>query len=157
MDEARSLAARICRQPPDVLRMTKRLMREAQPGSFEAIMEMSASMQALAHTSADHQEALAAFFEKRPPQFRGQDRFAPTCRNAPNSLFWGHEVHMAEVKIRKLPDWVVAHHKRAAERAGRSLEEELRQFLTEKALAKREQLWKRLPKPVTQSASVMGC
>lgn len=71
MEEARALANRICRQPPDVLRMTKRLMREAQQGSFESIMEMSAAMQALAHTSADHQEALAAFFEKRPPVFRG--------------------------------------------------------------------------------------
>src|SRR5690606_33751110 len=46
MDEARALAARICRQPPDVLRMTKRLMREGQGTSFDTIMEMSASMQA---------------------------------------------------------------------------------------------------------------
>src|SRR5271154_4800648 len=30
MAEAHALAARICRQPPDVLRMTKRLMREGQ-------------------------------------------------------------------------------------------------------------------------------
>src|SRR4051812_20699268 len=72
MEEARAMAGRICRQPPDVLRMTKRLMREAQQGSFDSIMEMSAAMQALAHTTADHHEALAAFFEKRTPQFRGQ-------------------------------------------------------------------------------------
>jgi enoyl-CoA hydratase/carnithine racemase len=72
MEEARALAARICWQPPDVLRMTKRLMREAQSGSFESIMEMSAAMQALAHTTADHHEALAAFFEKRPPNFKGE-------------------------------------------------------------------------------------
>jgi plasmid stability protein len=51
---------------------------------------------------------------------------------------------MAEVKIRKLPDWVVSHYKRNAERAGRSLEEELRQCLTDEALAKRERLWRRL-------------
>ena len=51
---------------------------------------------------------------------------------------------MAELKIRKLPDWVVAHHRRNAERAGRSLEEELRQFLTEDALKKRDRLWERL-------------
>jgi enoyl-CoA hydratase/carnithine racemase len=72
MEEARGLAHRICRQPPDVLRMTKRLMREAQTGSFESIMEMSAAMQALAHATADHQEALAAFFEKRAPHFKGE-------------------------------------------------------------------------------------
>ena len=72
MEEAHALAGRICRQPPDALRMTKRLMREAQTASFESIMEMSAAMQALAHSTADHQEALAAFFEKRPPAFRGE-------------------------------------------------------------------------------------
>jgi enoyl-CoA hydratase/carnithine racemase len=72
MDEARALAMRICRQPPDVLRMTKKLMREAQSANFETIMEMSAAMQALAHTTADHREALDAFFEKRPPQFKGE-------------------------------------------------------------------------------------
>jgi enoyl-CoA hydratase/carnithine racemase len=72
MNESRALAARICRQPPDVLRMTKRLMREAQAGSLETIMEMSAAMQALAHTTADHREALAAFFEKRTPTFKGE-------------------------------------------------------------------------------------
>jgi enoyl-CoA hydratase/carnithine racemase len=72
MDEVRALAARICRQPPDMLRMTKKLMREAQSASFETIMEMSGAMQALAHTTADHREALDAFFEKRPPQFKGE-------------------------------------------------------------------------------------
>ena len=40
---------------------------------------------------------------------------------------------MADVKIRKLPDWVVATFRSRAERAGRSLEEELRDFLTEEA------------------------
>jgi enoyl-CoA hydratase/carnithine racemase len=72
MDEARALAARICRQPPDVLRMTKSLMREAQGASFDAIMELSASMQSLAHLTEDNVEALAAFFEKREPNFKGK-------------------------------------------------------------------------------------
>jgi enoyl-CoA hydratase/carnithine racemase len=72
MDEAQALAARICRQPPDVLRMTKKLMREAQTASFETIMEMSASMQSLAHLTNDHREAVAAFFEKRNGEFRGE-------------------------------------------------------------------------------------
>jgi len=72
MDEARALAARICRQPPDVLRMTKKLMREGQGVSFDTIMEMSAAYQALAHLTEDHQEAVAAFFEKRDPQYKGR-------------------------------------------------------------------------------------
>jgi plasmid stability protein len=51
---------------------------------------------------------------------------------------------MADVKIRKLPDWVVEHHKRNAEKAGRSLEEELRVLLTDQIMAKRRTLLKRL-------------
>ena len=71
MDEARALAAKICRQPPDVLRMTKRMMRECQNTSFDTIMEMSATMQALAHLTEDHAEAVAAFFDKRTPAYNG--------------------------------------------------------------------------------------
>jgi len=72
MDEARSLASRICRQPPDVLRMTKKLMREGQNVSFDTIMEMSAAYQALAHLTEDHKEAVSAFFEKRAPDYKGR-------------------------------------------------------------------------------------
>jgi enoyl-CoA hydratase/carnithine racemase len=72
MDDADALAARICRQPPDVLRMTKRMMRESQSVSFDTIMEMSAAMQSLAHLTEDHHEAVAAFFEKRPGDFKGR-------------------------------------------------------------------------------------
>ncbi|HTT81890.1 MAG TPA: crotonase/enoyl-CoA hydratase family protein [Rhizomicrobium sp.] len=72
MKEAAALAARICRQPPDVLRMTKRLMREAERVGFETLMEMSAAFQSLAHLTADHREAVAAFFDKRTPEFKGE-------------------------------------------------------------------------------------
>jgi enoyl-CoA hydratase/carnithine racemase len=72
MDEARTLAQRIARQAPDVLRMTKRMMREGQSVSFDTIMEMSAAMQSLAHLTEDHHEAVEAFFEKRLPVFKGE-------------------------------------------------------------------------------------
>lgn len=72
MDEARVLADKICRQPPDVLRMTKKLMREGMSTSFDMIMELSASMQALAHHTEDHGEAIAAFFEKRDGVYKGR-------------------------------------------------------------------------------------
>jgi len=71
MREARALADKVAHQAPDVLRMTKRMMREGQTVSFETIMEMSAAMQSLAHLTDDHREAVAAFFEKRPPVFKG--------------------------------------------------------------------------------------
>lgn len=72
MDEARALAAKIARQPPDVLRMTKRMMREGQTVGFDVVMEMSAAYQAIAHLTEDHQEAVNAFFEKRPGDFKGK-------------------------------------------------------------------------------------
>ena len=51
---------------------TKRLMREGQGMSFDAVMEMSAAMQSLAHLTRDHQEAVAAFFDKRNPEYKGE-------------------------------------------------------------------------------------
>ena len=45
---------------------------------------------------------------------------------------------MADVKIRKLDDWVVESFRVRARQAGRSLEEELRRFLTEAARQRRE-------------------
>lgn len=64
MTEARALAARICEQPGDVLRMTKRLLRDGQANSFDITMELSAAMQAIAHHTQAHKDAVEAFFTK---------------------------------------------------------------------------------------------
>jgi len=72
MEEAMGMAAKIARQPPGVLRMTKKLMRAAIGADFDAVMEMSAECQSRAHTSEDHAEALAAHFDKRAPVFKGK-------------------------------------------------------------------------------------
>jgi enoyl-CoA hydratase/carnithine racemase len=72
MGEAMKLANRMAAQPPDVLRMTKRLLREGQQASFDNIMELSAAMQSLAHHTEDHAEAVTAFFEKRPGDYKGR-------------------------------------------------------------------------------------
>jgi plasmid stability protein len=45
---------------------------------------------------------------------------------------------MADVKVRRLPAWVVASFKSRAQRAGHSLEEELRALLTETASKPRQ-------------------
>ena len=69
MDEARALARKIAANPGGVLRMTKRLLREGQHSTLESLLEMSAGYQAIAHKTADHEEAVRAFIEKRPPHF----------------------------------------------------------------------------------------
>jgi enoyl-CoA hydratase/carnithine racemase len=66
---AHALAARIAANPNGAVRMTKRLMREAQMCSLSATLEMSAAAQAVCHTTKDHIEAVDAFLGKRSPQF----------------------------------------------------------------------------------------
>lgn len=68
---ALALAKRIAANPPHALRMTKRLMMQARELSLEQHLESAAANQALAHTTADQREAIAAFKEKRPPVFIG--------------------------------------------------------------------------------------
>uniref|UniRef100_UPI0025DE0417 enoyl-CoA hydratase-related protein n=1 Tax=uncultured Sphingomonas sp. TaxID=158754 RepID=UPI0025DE0417 len=71
MDEAFALADRIAANPARALRLTKRLLREAQTQRMSEILELSAAYQALAHETADHQEAVNAFLSKRDPIFTG--------------------------------------------------------------------------------------
>ena len=72
LDAARALAARIVRNPPGVLRMTKRLLREGQHMSLASLLEMSAAYQAIAQETADHREAVSAMLERREPSFKGK-------------------------------------------------------------------------------------
>lgn len=71
MEEANKLAGRIAVNPPSALRMTKKLIREGQHASLETVLELSASLQALAHQLNDHKEAVNAIIEKREPHFKG--------------------------------------------------------------------------------------
>jgi enoyl-CoA hydratase/carnithine racemase len=71
MDAARALAGRIAANPPHAVRMTKRLLWEGRRCDLPTLLEMAAAMQAAAHTTADHEEAVDAFLAKRKPAFRG--------------------------------------------------------------------------------------
>ena len=71
LEAARKLARRIAANPPQAVRMTKRLLREGQHTRLDTLLELSAAYQALAHTTADHNEAATAFVEKRRPNFSG--------------------------------------------------------------------------------------
>lgn len=68
---AYELAGRIAANPPHAVRLAKRLMREALHTRLDTLLEMSAAFQVMAHQTADHSEAVAAFLEKRPAVFKG--------------------------------------------------------------------------------------
>ena len=72
LDESLNLAQRIASNPGHALRLTKRLLREGQHVRLSTLLEMSAAFQALAHHTADHDEAVAAMLEKRPAIFTDQ-------------------------------------------------------------------------------------
>ncbi|WP_340316123.1 crotonase/enoyl-CoA hydratase family protein [Rhizorhabdus argentea] len=69
---AMTIAEAIAVNPPHAVRMTKRLLRQGQEASLSAVLEMSAAMQALAHQTADHDEAVAAFRDRRSASFEGR-------------------------------------------------------------------------------------
>lgn len=69
MAAANEIAGQIAENPGSALRMTKRLLREAQTERLESVLEMSAALQAIAHKSKDHREAVSAFIDKRKPVF----------------------------------------------------------------------------------------
>jgi enoyl-CoA hydratase/carnithine racemase len=63
---ARRLAERIAANPPLAVRATKRLLREGRFASLAALLQISANAQAIAHTTTEHRQALAAALAKSP-------------------------------------------------------------------------------------------
>lgn len=64
MDECMSIASRIASNPGDGVRMTKRLLRLGRNMQMNSLLEVSAAMQAIAHTTAGHKDSLKAAYEK---------------------------------------------------------------------------------------------
>jgi enoyl-CoA hydratase/carnithine racemase len=71
MAEAVAMAEKIAQQPPHALRLAKSLLRHGQTVSYDALMEMSAASQAIAHLTEDHMEGVDSILEKRPAVFKG--------------------------------------------------------------------------------------
>lgn len=65
------LATEIGSGPTMAHALAKQALHAATRLSFDAYMDLEASSQALLHTGFDHDEGVAAFVEKRPPEFRG--------------------------------------------------------------------------------------
>lgn len=69
---ALELAAAIAVKPPQAVRLTKRLLKMAQRSDLPDFLEICAAFQAIAHHTEDHNEAVAAFIEKRTAVFNGR-------------------------------------------------------------------------------------
>jgi len=55
-----------------VQRMAKHMLNRAATSDLPAALDLEAYSQGLAIAGDDHQEGLAAFFEKRAPKFTGR-------------------------------------------------------------------------------------
>lgn len=71
LSAANELAQRIAVNPPTALRMTKQLIKDGEDSPLAQSLELAAGMQALAHQTQDHVEAVNAIIDKRPPKFTG--------------------------------------------------------------------------------------
>jgi 2-(1,2-epoxy-1,2-dihydrophenyl)acetyl-CoA isomerase len=70
--EARELALRLAGGAPRALALTKQALRLSLETGLEAALDHEAQLQGRAGETRDHAEGLAAFMEKRPPQFQGE-------------------------------------------------------------------------------------
>lgn len=64
-------AKRLAAGPTKGFGLTKRAMTYALHATLEQALDYEAHLQEIAGRTADHREGVAAFMEKRPPQFRG--------------------------------------------------------------------------------------
>lgn len=70
--ETMDLAGKIAQNPPLAVQMSKVLAYKALDSDLEAALAMAAAYQALALSSEDYREGVAAFIEKREAQFKGK-------------------------------------------------------------------------------------
>ncbi|HYI67177.1 MAG TPA: enoyl-CoA hydratase-related protein [Candidatus Limnocylindrales bacterium] len=70
-DETRALAERLASGPTGAIGLTKRLVNAAEDTTLPETLAAEAALQEVAGRAADHAEGVAAFAEKREPEFRG--------------------------------------------------------------------------------------
>ena len=71
LGEARALAERVADGAPLAMALTKAALQRSATITLDEALEDEARLQGIAGASADHDEGLAAFQEKRPPRFTG--------------------------------------------------------------------------------------
>lgn len=72
LSAARLWADELAQGPTFAIGLTKRAFNQAVLGNLHATLDYEAHLQEMAGRSDDHQEGLAAFREKRPPDFQGR-------------------------------------------------------------------------------------
>ena len=72
MEEAMNWAKAIAERAPLSLAATKKAMRHAASGSWASTFDIEAPMQDALRNSADSAEGIAAFFDKRKAEFKGE-------------------------------------------------------------------------------------
>ena len=72
VDEALALATRLASGPPYAVRTTKRAINRIMQRISQDVMPFSLAIEGLSMATDDHREAVAAFTEKRQPQYTGR-------------------------------------------------------------------------------------
>ncbi len=70
--ETRALAQKIAQGPPVAIRAVKQVLFGAERAALEAALEREVQQQLACFLSEDCSEGMRAFFEKRPPNFKGR-------------------------------------------------------------------------------------
>jgi len=70
--ETMSLARRIANGPPIAIRLAKMQLYKGLEMDLETALQIAAACETITLTSEDHKEGVAAFREKRPPQYKGK-------------------------------------------------------------------------------------